>query len=359
MFEDRTPETIKREVLEAVAADGRAEVSTIEGSYTDVLVGPLALEQSKVYQALSAVLAIAFPDEGSGGYIDLEGGKYGIYRKAGTRARADMTLSGRAGVIVPAGTVFCTQDGLEFALLEDILLSGGTDACTVEAVEAGSAYNVGAGELSQLLQTIPGLESWDNAAADGGTDEESDAALFSRIDAYRKRPATSGNPAHYEQWASEVDGVGAAKTLPTWDGPGTVKVLLVDSTLGPVAEHIVANAAAHIEEERPIGPVVTVESAQAVQIDVAATVTLDSSVTLPQVTTAFSAALEAFLKSLLLTAWRDRRGKTVTIPFNRVAYLLLAVPGVLDYSALTLCSGNENITLTETQIPSLGEVRIE
>lgn len=350
MFEDRTPETIKREVLEAIAADGRAEVSTIEGSYTDVLVGPLALEQSKVYQALSAVLAIAFPDEGSGGYIDLEGGKYGIYRKVGTRAQADMILSGRAGVTVPAGTVFCTPDGLEFALLEDILLSGGTDACTVEAVEAGSAYNVGAGELSQMLQTISGLESWDNAAADGGTDEESDAALFSRIDAYRKRPATSGNPAHYEQWALEVPGVGAAQVIRTWDGPGTVKVIVVDSNMAPAAESIVEAVAAHTEEVQPIGAELTVVSAQALEVNVAAMVTLDGSASLEQVTAAFAEALREYLQGLAFSA--------PSILYNRVGYLLLSVPGVADHAGLTLNGGTANVPIPTGRVPVLGEVAI-
>lgn len=350
MFEDRTPETIKREVLEAIAADARAEVSTIEGSYTDVLVGPLALEHSKVYQALSAVLAIAFPDEASGGYIDMEGGKYGIYRKAGTRARADMTLSGKAGVTVPAGTVFCTPDGLEFALPEDILLSGGTDACTVEAVEAGSAYNVGAGELSQMIQTISGLESWDNTAAAGGTDEESDDALFARIDAYRKRPATSGNPAHYEQWALEVPGVGAALVIRTWDGPGTVKVIVADSNMAPAAEAIVEAVAAHIGEEQPIGAELTVVSAQALEITVAAAAVLDGSATLEQVKAAFAVSLTEYLRGLAFSA--------PSVLYNRVGYLLLSVPGVTDHTGLTLNGGTANVPIAKGQVPVLGEVTV-
>ena len=42
-------------------------------------------------------------------------------------------------------------------------------------------------------------------------------------------PATSGNVYHYQQWALEVSGTGAAKVFPLADGPGTVTVLVVDS----------------------------------------------------------------------------------------------------------------------------------
>ena len=210
MFESITPESIKAAIL----AEAGDSLETREGSFLDSMAGPAAVEIWKVYQAMNAVISIAFPDESAGGYLDLEGAKYGITRKPGTRARCTMTLTGTAGSTIPAGTVFLTLEGLEFDLLEDVLLTGGSDTGTAEATEIGSAYNVEAGAITRMVTTMTALSAWTNASATGGTDQESDAALYERIRDFRSRQATSGNAYHYEQWAMEVAGVGGAKIFP-------------------------------------------------------------------------------------------------------------------------------------------------
>lgn len=330
MFEDITPESIKAAIL----AEAGESLETREGSFLDSMAGPAALEIWKVYQAMNAVVSIAFVDESSGGYLDLEGAKYGITRKPGTRARCAMTLTGTAGATVPAGTVFVTPGGLEFALTEAVVLTGSGDAGTAEAAEVGSAYNVEAGELSQMAATLPGLSSWSNGPAAGGTDPESDGALYERIHAYLSRPATSGNAYHYEQWALEVAGVGAARVFPLWNGAGTVKVVLVDGGMEPASAEIVAAVQAHIEAERPIG----------------AAVTLDGSAPLSQVKTEFEAALDTYLMELAFSA--------STLRYNQVAYLLLSIPGVSDFTALTINGGTGNVSIGDEQAPVKGTVTL-
>lgn len=346
MFEAITPESIKAAIL----AEAGDSLETREGSFLDSMAGPAAVEIWKVYQAMNAVISIAFPDESAGGYLDLEGAKYGITRKPGTRARCTMTLTGTAGTTIPAGTVFLTLEGLEFALLEAVLLTGGSDTGTAEAVEIGSAYNVEAGAITRMVQTLTGLSTWTNAAAAGGTDPESDAALFERIRDFRSRQATSGNAYHYEQWAMEVAGVGGAKIFPLWNGAGTVKVVLVDADMEPASPDIVAAAAAHIEAERPIGATVTVAAAQSLAIHVAAKLTLDGSTTLPEVKAVFEAELDAYLKTLAF--------RTSILRYNQVAYLLLSLPGVLDFTSLTLNGGTGNVSIGAEQVPALGEVAL-
>lgn len=346
MFESITPESIKAAIL-AKAGDN---LETREGSFLDSMAGPAAVEIWKVYQAMNAVISIAFPDESAGGYLDLEGAKYGITRKPGTRARCTMTLTGTAGSTIPAGTVFLTLEGLEFTLLEDVLLTGGSDTGTAEATEIGSAYNVEGGAITRMVTTVTALSAWTNASATGGTDQESDAALYERIRDFRSRQATSGNAYHYEQWAMEVAGVGGAKIFPLWNGAGTVKVVLVDADMEPASSEIVAAAAAHIEEERPIGATVTVAAAQSLSIHVAAKLTLDGSTTLPEVKAVFASELDAYLKTLAF--------RTSILRYNQVAYLLLSLPGVLDFTSLTLNGGTGNVSIGAEQVPALGEVTL-
>lgn len=348
MFEDRTPERIKSEILAELGKD--TGLSAMAGGFADAMAGPAAEQISQCYGALSALVSIAFPDEGSGGYIDMEGEKYAIYRKPGTRARAAMDFTGREGLTVPAGTSFLTGEGLEFRLLEAVTLADGTGSGMVEAVGAGAAYNVPAGALSRMYVNLEGLERWSSGAAEGGADEERDGALFARVDARRKRPATSGNAWHYEQWALEAPGVGACKVTPLWAGPGTVKVLLVDGNMGPASAEIVAAVEEHIGAERPIGAAVTVESAQALEIHVSAAVSTDGSVTPAQVEAALAKGLDGYLKTISFRQY--------TLLYNRVAFLLLAIPGVTDYTALTVNGGAGNVEIGAGQVPVLGEVTV-
>ena len=95
-----------------------------------------------------------------------------------------------------------------------------------------------------------------------------------------------------------VDGVGAAKVTPLWNGDGTVKVLIAGGDNGPVDSTIVSNCAAYIEENRPIGATVTVVSAEGLGINVSAVVDIDSSTTVLDVQAAFSAAIETYLRGI-------------------------------------------------------------
>lgn len=346
MFEDMTPEGIKQEILSAAGSGW----DTREGSFLSDLAAPIANQIWKVYQSLNALIPIAYVDESSGGYIDLRCAEFGITRKAGTRAQAQLAFTGQAGVVIPAGTAFLTPGGLEYDLAEDVTLTGSGGSGTVEAAQAGEAYNVEAGEIQTLLTNISGLETVTAGAATGGSDPESDGALVGRLYDRLKLTATSGNSASYVQLAKETDRVEHAKVQPLWAGPGTVKVLIAGSGKKPVDSTVVASCAAHIEEERPIGATVTVASVSPLTVNVAATVTVEASVTKSQVESAFEAVLEEYLQGLALQKY--------TILYNRVAFLLMDIPGVVDYSALTVNGGTADVAIGADQAPVLGEVSV-
>jgi len=343
MYEDLTPEAIKTDILSRITY-----LDTREGSFANDMVSAVAHEIWKVYQSLNAIIPIAFVDETSGEYIDRRAAEYGITRKPGTKARARMTFTGKDGTVIPKGKVFQTADGLQFEVEKDVTIAGGTAEGTVVAAEIGSKYNVDAGEITLQLYALNGLESFANEAAAGGTDPETDAALLARLNEFRRNTATSGNAAHYRQWALSVDGVGAAKVYPLWAGPGTVKVVIVGPNMEPVDEPIVQACAAHIEENRPIGADVTVVSATAKTINVSAKAILDGSVTLSDVQGAFEKALTEYLHSIAF----DEN----TIIYNRVAYMLLGIKGVQDFSVLTVNGGTANISLGADEVPVLGSV---
>ena len=348
MFSEKTPESIRSAILSmAHSWDVR------EGEFASDMVAPVATEMWMIYQTLNALLSIVFVDEGSGPFIDLAADVFGMERRPGTSARALMHFVGSEGVSLNAGTVFLTAGGLEFELEGNITIpSSGTASDYVHAVEAGAAYNIEAGEIVRMYTNIPGLTSFTNDAAEGGTDAESDASLVERYYLRRRRPATSGNAAHYEQWALEVPGVGAVRVIPLEDGPGTVGMILVDSNKEPAAAEIVEAVMEHVEEERPIGPSVAphIRSAEPVTLDIAATVVLDDTTTADVVREQFVSNLDTYIKDIVFL--------DTLVLYNRISFLLLSVPGVIDYTALTINGGTANVPIAFDEVAVIGTVEV-
>lgn len=362
MFEDRTPEALRAEMLEDIQQS--QGVTAMAGGFADGVIAPAAEQMSQLYQALRAVPGMLFVDESSGGYIDLVGRQYyNITRRGGTRAVCTMTFTGTAGLTIPQGTAFLTAGGLAFALTEGVTLDGSGGTGTLEAEAAGSAYNIDAGTLTRMYVNLPGLTGYHNEAAAGGTDDESDAALLARIQERVRQPPTSGNGYQYRQWAMSVAGVGAAKVVELAQGPGTVGLTVVDSNYRAAQEGIRKAVADHLETVRPVGCTPTVAVPQEVTVTVSATVTLTGGGSLEPVQSAFRAALEEYLHSLI----DDKYSRIYFLPeedtayallYNRVLALLINQDGVENAEELTVNSGTANLSLQPDEIPVLGEVTL-
>lgn len=362
MFEDKTPEALKRAMLESIQA-GQG-LSPLAGGFADGVVGPAAVEMSKLYMALSAVPSMLFVDESSGGYIDLVGRQYyDITRRAGTTASCAISFVGTPWLVIPQGTAFLTGGGLSFSLAAAVTLGAeGTGSGRLEADAVGSAYNVDAETINRMYVNLTGLTAYRNEAAQGGTDPESDAALLERIQERVQRPPTSGNGYQYQQWCLEVEGVGWAKVVELAQGPGTVGLTLVDSTGAPASKEMVEAVRAHVEESRPIGAAVTVDAAQTLEITVAAQVTL-SGVSASQVEEALTGQLDAYRRTLIDAKFSriyygPEEDQPYTMLYNRLLAMLLNLDGVEDFSSLTLNGGTANLSIPAASVPVLGEVTV-
>lgn len=342
MYEEMTPETIKASILEGIT-----NLDTREGSYINNLVSPVAYKIWEYYQALNAVIPIAFVDETSGEYIDKRCADYGIVRKPGTKSSTVMILTGTNGTVIPKGKVFLTESGLEFLTLEEVTLFGETPV-TIKAVEEGEQYNVEAGTITRQLSSTYGLTSFVNQVALGGTDPESDKALVKRLYDFLRLPATSGNIHHYRQWAKEVNGVGEAKVFPLWNGAGTVKIVIVDQSFHPASNEVVNACAAYIEKKRPIGAEVTVVSAEEFPIEILATV--KASADIEKVQSGFTEKVQKYIEEI---AFVEKE-----LVYNRVGALLMETEGVEDYTSLTINGKPQSVLFEEEQVPALKGVTV-
>lgn len=349
MFDDETIESIKSDMLSKIDTD---KISTNEGSFANTVISGAAASVWNTMQEMLGWLDIIFVNKNSGEYIDTTANQYGITRKSGTYAEANMTFTGTAGTVINAGAIFLTADGYRYILNAAVTI--GTDRTstgTVTAESTGTAYNTPADTIIYQQMAQSGITNVANSsAATGGTDGESYSEEFERLDEYRKAPASSGNIENYKQWATSVDGVGYAKVIPQGYGTGTVQVILSSSAGGAVSDTTVANCKAYIEEERPIGATVHVESAAELGVTVSATVTGDGTMTADEIKTEFSKSLESYLKENAFTLG--------TLLYNRVAYLLMDCKGLQNYSVLTVNGGTSNIAIGAAQIAVLGGVTI-
>lgn len=362
MFEDRTTENLKKEVLAEI--NPSTGISSMAGSYADATVGPLCQAVAALYKALPGVVSMLFVDENSGQFLDLVGRDYfNLVRRPGTKARCNVTLTGDAGTVVPAGTVFLTATALQFLLLDGVTISsGGSVQGELEAAAAGTAYNIAPGSLVNTYVVIPGLAGYTNGQGEGGTDTESDKSLYSRIVEARQKPDTSGNGWDYRAWAMEVAGVGDAKIVELPEGPGTVGVTVVDSSLAAAGEEILDAVAENIAAKRPVGPTVTVDTPEEVSITVEAAVIVTNT-TVGAVQTELQARVEEYLATLIHTKYSqiyyspDSDGPYPLV-YNRVLAMLLSIPGVENFTSLMVNGQTSDIMFQAHQIPALEEVSV-
>ena len=347
-------ETIHRRMLEK-APPG---IDTSEGSFFWDTTRPGAIEKAQLVQfTLQNLLQIFFVQTSYGQYLDYLGQVRGVTRLPATPSTGKVKFTGQPGTVINAGTRVSTQSSANSsAIIFETTESGVINEqgeVTVSAVctEAGTIGNVPAGTIVLMVEPVEGVTSVTNPEPfTGGTDVEDDDAFRERILDARRLPITSGNKHHYRYWAMEVPGIGDAKVFPTWNGPGTVKVIIIDANKRAASPELIAAVAEHIEESRPIGAAVTVDTATEKQIDITADVTLIDGYTIQQVQQSYREAVVDFFNEIAFV--EDY------VSYAQLGRMLLQIPGVMDYANLLINGSINNVMLNEEEIAIAGTVTL-
>lgn len=348
MYEQQTEQAIKQRMLDGVSND----VDKLEGSFVYDVISPVAIELGAAYQELDQILEILFAETSYGEYLTRRASEFGVDRKPGTQATGLIRFTGNDGVFIPAGTLLKTKGGLLYSTLADLtLIVGSNETVEVEAKEIGTLYNVPANAITILPVKIPGITTVSNPTPlTTGTNPETDSELLKRLLLKVRNPSTSGNITHYQNWALEVAGIGDAKVFPLWNGPGTVKLVVVDSEKLPVSDDLRQRVIAYIEGMRPIGVDVTVLSAQPKTIEITARITYDANYTLPEVKNHFTHNLEEYRRQIAF--------KKPYLSYAVIGSLLLDSEGIVDYTELKVNGGTENIAIGTGEVPVFGSVTL-
>ena len=327
------------EILQEMLGRVPGNVDRREGSIIYDALAPCAYFLAQQNFQLEHFTDLVFADTAVGNYLDLAVAPYGIVRKKATPAVRKM----EASATVDAGSRWGIHN-LVYRVTEKIENDIYEVICEMEG-EIGNRYS---GDLEPISDSS-GVTARLTDIITAGTDEESDESLRERFYTRVRLPATSGNAYHYQQWAQEVAGVGAAKVFPLDKGPGTVTVLVVndDKEIDAGLPDVVAD---YLERVRPIGATVSVESPEALAVDVSARVLLDGSRTLEEVRAAYEGAVDAFLKEMVFETYR--------VSYAKLGSLLLDIAGVEDFDGFLLNSGSGNVVIGEKEIAVLGGISL-
>ncbi|HCQ5570076.1 TPA: baseplate J/gp47 family protein [Clostridioides difficile] len=339
MYSSQTYDVVKNRTLSNIDLD----IYKGEGSFLSDMVSPVNSELAKFYIELSYLHKKAFIEDNFDDFLDKRVNEFGVYRKLGTEATGEVEFIGEKGTVINNGTVISYRD-LLFVVIKDVTIgSEEGDNSPVQALEVGKKYNLPTNCEFKLVDNISGVTKITNTRSfEGGTDIETDEELKERFYKIQKNQAASGNKAHYETWALEVEGVYNAKIYPRWDGPGTVKVLIFGENNQAVDSEVIERCREHIEEEMPIGPTLIVLTPTVLDISISATIKLEAGYTLDFVKESFLESINSYLINV-----------NKEIIYTKVSAILASIEGIHDFSNLLLNNKAENIVFEEDKVPSV------
>lgn len=341
----------QEQILSRLLSQISDEFDKTVGSFFYDVDRPVSEQLAEIYVKVEEILKNGFALTATGTYLDTKVAEQGLVRKPATNAIVSITVTGTPGSKISSGDKVAS-DTLVFTVTQNATLEEtGSATVTAQCDTPGRIGNVPIGAINRFPVTLSGLVSVINeTAAEDGFDEETDDELRERYFEKVSLPATSGSKYHYIMWAKEISGVGDAKCLPLWNGNGTVKVIIINSDKGAASEELITEVANHIEENRPIGAKVTVESATPLVIDVDVSLVLANGVDTETARTKISESITKYLQKNAFSQ--------VYISYAQIGGCILACDEIADYSDLKLNNDTQNISVSETQVPVLGVVTV-
>lgn len=341
MYEAREQDEILTELQQNVGNDA----SSYEGTFTYDVLAANSIEFAKQEVEREQAYKAMFARTSWGEYLEMRAEEHGIFRRQAVKAKGTVTVSGNG--TVPQGSVFQTFTGIAFYTTKAASITQSGDI-PVECSTAGTIGNVKAGTITVIPMSIPGISSVMNADATyDGFDEEDDATLYNRLIFKVRQPATSGNVNDYIEWATSIAGVGHVTVVPLWNGNGTVKVIIADSSGSPASSNLLKQVSTTIETKRPIGATVSVVAPAILELHIALTPTKGKG------------DADA-IKTLMNNYFTSRNFSGGKVSYAVVGKMIIddESTNVTDYDSLTINGDVKNISLTDEQIPKVTEVTL-
>lgn len=362
----------EEEIHEKMLSNLPEDIDKSEGGFPWDFTRPTAIEIAELKEyVLVEVLKSLSPVTCEESYLlDYHADGRGLVRRESVNATGYVTVTAKAGLVIPLGYGFSTEaddegNTIDFVTTEEVTVDSlGNAKIPIEAAEGESASNVGVNtivlhtgdETGELLDEI--ISVTNEEAVTGGLDEEDDDTLRERIVEYDRSHDISyvGNVADYKRWALSVPGVGAVTVIPAKDDSGIIKIILMDQNGVPASKQIQDAVYDYImrpdsESDRlaPPNAVLEITAPETVVVNISAVVYLREA-EIGDVQNDLKAALQSYLLNV--------SSNDSAVRISAINSILGAVSGIYDYDSVQINGVSKNVDLESGQMPVLGTVTI-
>ena len=325
--------------------------SKIEGSFNFDIASAYGIEAESIYRLLGYWVNQTFIDTATEDeFIDYHAMLFGVTRKQGTKARGEISITGKADTVISAGAVVLKTDSTKYKLLYDTTIAfNGKAVAEVECLEVGEVGNCAIGEIVNFEIANADIFTVTNEKAfTNGYEKEPNESLIARAKERILKPAHSGNVYDYEKWAKEIDGVGKVLVEPLWNGNGTVRVRISNYNNTLADSELIRKVKKRIEQidGRPVGADVTVANFDGKNISISVSVILSPGLKLNTVSDRISSKIKQMIKDN--SALYTLNNKEI-LSINRVEKIALSIDGVEDCKVL-INNDSKNITVDSNEI---------
>lgn len=346
-----------------------------EGSIIYDAVAPAAMVSAQQSLSLANILRETYIKTAQGEFLDYRAVEHGTSRYAATNAEVKAKFNDDDGnpVNVEVGDRFASI--AESPVFYTVIKTNDDGTAEMQAEESGTSAN---SYIGQVLPVTPNDSlAWAEITevTIPARDEETDDHLRARLLNSNSWVAYGGNVADYLDMTNKIHDVGATQVYPTWDGPGTVKLVILNNDLMPASQTLIKKVKEEIDPEdketqgyglAPIDHRVTVVAPETFKVDITMNVTIADSANVDTIKANIKTSLEELFKSLRKD-WNTvnptvGRGYSMTIYRSKILSRVMMLEGVANATMPRLNGKDEDLQLvfnnTTSQLPVLGEVTV-
>ena len=350
------------QIVKRMKDDLKNPPNKVEGSFASDNIQAVAKELLKYYDYIDFLQDQHYADTAEGEFLDAKGREVGVFRKQATRATGYCTFEGRPNIFIPNGFRVSSDNNNYFTTDSGYIGKNGKVELPIEAELEGVDGNT-IEESIYNFDSLSGLRRVYNInPVSSGTDIEDDESFRERILLRMRNPGTSGNQYHYMHWAMEVDGVGRVRVFPIWNGPGTVKVSILDSNQRVASEDLIQKVKHHIDNDgdrkgeslAPIGALLTVSTATIKKIKIEGKILFEygSKLTKEEVSEQLKKQVQEYIDKYI--SYKSSR-----LTVAKVIDILYNIEGIQDIINLTINGVNDSVGFEAEEIPFIESVVLE
>ncbi len=348
MYESMTFESILKRMLSKVPSN----IDKREGSIIYDALAPCAVELQLMYIELDVILKETFADTASRDFLILRASERGLRPYPSTYA----ILKGEFNIEVEIGKRFSCGE-LNYKVISKI--NDFTYQMQCETI--GTIGNRTFGDLIPI-EYIQGLSTAMLTELLIPAEDDEDTEIFrARYFNSFNTKAYGGNKADYLEKTNKIEGVGATKVTPVWNGGGTVKLTVVDSTFNKASDVLVELVQETMDPTQdgkgvgvaPIGHIVTVETVNEVIVNIETLLTFDTGYSFEMLEGTINEVIEEYLAEERKN-WGNQGYLIIRIA--HIESRILDIEGVLDIVDTKINGASTNLNLDEFELPILGGV---